>query len=267
MLTYNPAMKFKPLLSLFLLLSMDFCSTSRPRLVAERNRASDRPATVRMAPVTPPVVTDETATGSERAVPEDPGPQWGNGPFVQEGIASWYGPDFHGKATSNGEVYDQSKLTAAHQTLPFHTLVEVENLENGLKVLVRVNDRGPFLKNRIIDLSNRAARQIDMLKNGTAPVRLRVVRPILDQVRRTPVYRVGYFLQLGAFTDPANADFLLGRLRATFPEESFLTSRDGDLYKVVTLSYDDKEAIQTLQERLRQRGFDFFVKESTGAKP
>lgn len=267
MLIYNPAMKFKPLLSLFLLLSMDFCATNRPRLVAERSQASDRPATVRPAPVPPPVVAGETATGPEQVVPANPGPQWVDGPFVQEGVASWYGPDFHGKATSNGEVYDQAKLTAAHQTLPFHTLVEVENLENGRRVLVRVNDRGPFLKNRIIDLSNRAAREIGMLENGTASVRLRVVRPILDQVSRAPVYRVGYFLQLGAFTDPSNAEFLLGRLRATFPEESFFMSRDGDLTKVVTLSFDDKEAIQALQERLRQRGFDFFVKESTGAKP
>jgi len=265
MLKYIPAMKFKPLLSLFLLLSMDFCSVSRPRLVAEQ--PSDRPATVRSATVPPSVVAAQKEAEPDRTAPVNRSPQWGDGPFVQEGVASWYGPDFHGKATSNGEVYDQSKLTAAHQTLPFHTLVEVENLENGRKVLVRVNDRGPFLKNRIIDLSNHAARQIGMLENGTAPVRLRVVRPILDQVSRSPVYRVGYFLQLGAFTDPANAEFLLGKLQATFPEESFLTSRDGDLTKVVTLSYDDKEEIQALQERLRQRGFDFFVKESAGTKP
>ena len=96
--------------------------------------------------------------------------------LVQTGIASWYGGDFHGKRTANGEIYDMNKLTAAHKYLPFHTLVEVENLDNKKKVLVRINDRGPFVKRRIIDLSRKAAQRIGMEDTGTARVRLRIVK-------------------------------------------------------------------------------------------
>ena len=92
-----------------------------------------------------------------------------------KGIASWYGPNFHAKKTSNGEVYDMYSLTAAHKTLPMNTVVRVDNLENGRSVIVRVNDRGPFVDGRIIDLSNTAAHQIDMVKNGTARVKVTVL--------------------------------------------------------------------------------------------
>lgn len=91
------------------------------------------------------------------------------------GVASWYGPGFHGKKTSNGEIYDQQAFTAAHKTLPMNTLVSVTNLDNGLKTTVRINDRGPFVENRIIDLSQAAATRIDMIQSGTAPVKLEVV--------------------------------------------------------------------------------------------
>lgn len=92
-----------------------------------------------------------------------------------DGIASWYGPGFHGKKTSNGEIYDQNGFTAAHKTLPMNTILSVTNLNNGRKTTVRVNDRGPFVANRIIDLSQGAAKHIDMIAAGTAPVRLEVI--------------------------------------------------------------------------------------------
>lgn len=92
-----------------------------------------------------------------------------------EGIASWYGPGFHGKKTSNGETYDQNGLTAAHKTLPMNTILKVVNLSNNRQVTVRVNDRGPFVANRIIDLSKGAASQIGMVEVGTAPVKLEVI--------------------------------------------------------------------------------------------
>ncbi len=91
------------------------------------------------------------------------------------GISSWYGPDFDGKATSSGEIYDMHELTAAHKTLPMNTMVKVTNRENGKSVVVRINDRGPFVGTRIIDLSNKAAHKIDMVKKGTANVKLEVV--------------------------------------------------------------------------------------------
>ncbi|ADI15441.1 rare lipoprotein A [Truepera radiovictrix DSM 17093] len=96
-------------------------------------------------------------------------------PNAAEGIASWYGPGFEGRLTANGEVFDSSLLTAAHQTLPFDTLVRVTNLNNGLAVVVRINDRGPFVGGRIIDLSRAAAERIDMIGSGTAPVRLELL--------------------------------------------------------------------------------------------
>jgi rare lipoprotein A len=94
---------------------------------------------------------------------------------VETGIASWYGPDFHGKRTSNGEIYDKEKLSCAHRTLAFGTYLRVVNLDNGSSVVVRVNDRGPFAKNRVIDLSEAAARIIGMIPTGTARVSLTAI--------------------------------------------------------------------------------------------
>ncbi len=97
------------------------------------------------------------------------------GRSVEEGIASWYGPKFHGRRTASGEVFDMHRLTAAHPWLPFGTIVKVTNLENGLSVVVRINDRGPFVKGRIIDLSYAAAKKIRMLRRN-ARVRVEVLR-------------------------------------------------------------------------------------------
>lgn len=95
---------------------------------------------------------------------------------TMQGIASWYGPDFHGKKTSSGETYNKYDLTAAHKTWPMHTVVRVDNLENGKSVIVRINDRGPFLKDRVIDLSYAAAKKIAMDKKGLASVRVSVLK-------------------------------------------------------------------------------------------
>ena len=95
--------------------------------------------------------------------------------YDETGIASWYGPGFHGKRTANGEIYDQNAMTAAHRTLPMPSMVEVTNLENGRSVQVRINDRGPFAHGRIIDLSKRAAELLDFRRQGTAKVRVRIL--------------------------------------------------------------------------------------------
>jgi rare lipoprotein A len=97
------------------------------------------------------------------------------GGYTEEGNASWYGPTFHGKRASNGEVYDMNKLTAAHRTMAFNTMVRVTNLTNGKSVVVRITDRGPFVENRIIDLSKAAAQAIDSIGPGVVPVRVEVV--------------------------------------------------------------------------------------------
>ena len=96
--------------------------------------------------------------------------------YDEVGIASWYGPGFHGKSTANGEVFDQDKITAAHRTLPMPSIVKVTNLENGLVLdKVRINDRGPFARNRIIDLSKKAAEELGFIKNGVAKVRVEIL--------------------------------------------------------------------------------------------
>ena len=132
--------------------------------------------------------------------------------YSEKGVASWYGPGFHGKRTANGEVYDMDALTAAHKSLPFDLIVEVENLDNGERVRVRINDRGPFVRGRIIDLSREGARRIGMLGPGTARVRIRVVEG------PRPIERFGsYWVQVGAFRDRRNARDLETRLARHFP--------------------------------------------------
>ena len=103
--------------------------------------------------------------------------------FVEQGYASWYGPGFHGKKTSNGESYDMHALTAAHKTLPLGTLVKVTRTDTGKSVVVRLNDRGPFVAGRIIDLSNSAAHAIDMVGSGTAPVTIEALQRATEQQR------------------------------------------------------------------------------------
>lgn len=96
-------------------------------------------------------------------------------PGVEEGLASWYGNEYHGRVTASGEVFDQEALTAAHKELPLGTIVQVTNLRNNRRVTVRINDRGPFIRGRIIDLSRGAARELNMLRDGVVPVRIEVL--------------------------------------------------------------------------------------------
>ncbi|WP_024790534.1 MULTISPECIES: septal ring lytic transglycosylase RlpA family protein [unclassified Lebetimonas] len=113
--------------------------------------------------------------------------------WTQTGTASWYGPNFHGKYTSDGEIYNMYEYSAAHKTLPMNTMVKVTNLNNGRSVIVRINDRGPFVKGRIIDLSYAAAKKIGIDATGTAPVRVEVVG------FKGKDYVNGYMIQIGAF--------------------------------------------------------------------
>ena len=95
--------------------------------------------------------------------------------YAQAGVASWYGEEFRGKKTANGEIYDPDKLTAAHRSLPFGTLVKVTDLSNNRQVIVRINDRGPYKRGRIIDLSLGAARRLGMVKKGLARVKIKII--------------------------------------------------------------------------------------------
>src|SRR6185369_4967688 len=132
--------------------------------------------------------------------------------FVQRGLASWYGSDFHGKETSNGEIYDMYAMTAAHKTLPLGVYVKVNNRENGRETVVRINDRGPFVNGRIIDLSYTAARQLGLLDKGTAPVKIEALGYLDSNNQGKVAYRApasydrgSFGIQVGAFTALDNA--------------------------------------------------------------
>jgi len=119
--------------------------------------------------------------------------------WTQKGIASWYGPNFHGKYTSNGEIYNMFAYTAAHKTLPMNTIVKVTNLNNGKSVIVRINDRGPFVKGRIIDLSYVAGKKLGLDVTGIAPVIIKVIK------FKGKNYVSGYKIQTGAFINKKGA--------------------------------------------------------------
>lgn len=143
--------------------------------------------------------------------------------FVQDGVASWYGDDFHGKPTSNGETYDMYALTAAHKTLPLGVYVKARNKRNGREVVVRINDRGPFVKERIIDFSYTAARELGITEAGTAPVRIEALGYRGDDADGKAVYRPpasydagSYTVQVAAFANADNASRLSARLKKRY---------------------------------------------------
>ena len=119
--------------------------------------------------------------------------------YVEQGIASWYGSDFHGKPTANGERYDMYAMTAAHRTLPMNTKLMVTNLRNNKQTTVRINDRGPFVKNRILDLSFAAAKRLGVVGPGTAPVRIKAVGSWPQEVRGR------FYIQTGSYREKENA--------------------------------------------------------------
>jgi len=148
--------------------------------------------------------------------------------FKEGGVASWYGKKFHGKPTSSGAIYDMHAMTAAHKTLPLPTRARVRNLKNGRSVIVMINDRGPFIDNRIIDLSYAAATQLDMIRAGTALVEIEVLTdraPIAGDgatadttaqgLHTAKAVTVSLYLQVGAFGIQANAQQLLDRLHGS----------------------------------------------------
>ena len=149
--------------------------------------------------------------------------------YVERGIASWYGTKFHGNKTSNGETYSMYKMTAAHKSLPIPTYVQVTNLKNGKKIIVRVNDRGPFHHNRIIDLSYVAAKKLGIVGTGTGFVEVRSINPSTWQreqqqpIRRTSLAPNSYdslYIQAGAFASQHNASKLKRQLHALFPKQT-----------------------------------------------
>jgi rare lipoprotein A len=233
-------------------LAAAFCAVAAVGLTAcSGTRPQHPPPTPPAAIPAPPPAPEVAQPPSPDAVPDaqpkpEPRSRYGNPAFydvlgkryyvlsssvgyLERGVASWYGPGFHKVRTSIGEPYDMYAMTAAHTTLPLPTYVRVTNLQNGRSVVVRVNDRGPFVNNRIIDLSYTAAAKLNMLRNGTAIVEVRSIDPAAaaapTEVARVTAAEVppaaplrslqvhAFFVQAGAFSDPKNADRLAEQLR------------------------------------------------------
>jgi rare lipoprotein A len=177
--------------------------------------------------------------------------------YLEQGMASWYGPGFHGKSTSNKEVYDMYDMTAAHRTLPFGTHVMVTNLQNGRSVTVRINDRGPFVNDRIIDLSYAAAQQLDMLGPGVVKVRIEV----LPDLSPDPADQ-RFSVQVGSFTVKSNAIALQDSLKERYTGvyvSHFRTSHQ--TYYRVRIKADNMDSARSLALRLQEEGYTVMVLE------
>jgi rare lipoprotein A len=182
-----------------------------------------------------------------------------NARAIETGVSSWYGPNFHGKLTANGEVYDMDGVTAAHRTLPFGTILLVENLDNGKTVQVRVNDRGPYAKNRIIDLSKGAAKQIDMIGPGTARVRLYLLKGDLENSRITDIKVPTYTIQLGSYKERVQAEKTSSEIKGSRIEDIKVNRET--YYRVYFGTYTDPEEAKKEMERLNRMGYAGFVKQ------
>ena len=198
--------------------------------------------------------------------------------YVERGTASWYGPGFHAERTSSGEPYDMYARTAAHKTLPIPAYARLTNLQNGRSVVVRINDRGPFVGERIVDLSYTAAWKLDMLRTGTAPVELRVLDPRVDApttaalpapeplrepappsaptaAKALPIS--SRYLQAGSFGSAGNADALVAKLRSNgIGNASVREARIGEriVHRVLVGPIDDALEADDMIERLRLAG-------------
>jgi rare lipoprotein A len=178
-------------------------------------------------------------------------------------MASWYGAPYDGRPAASGEIFDTRQLTAAHRTLPFDTWVEVTNLQNGQRVRVRINDRGPFVDGRIIDLSFAAADAIDLVRPGTARVRLKVIRAPIDEtpgeIPEVVLAAAGEFaVQSGAFSDPDRADAqreMLSRFRPRVVK----SSGDPPLWRVLEGRKMTRESAEKLAAEIRALGSEAIV--------
>lgn len=215
------------------------------------------------APIVPGTMRPYQVRGHRYQPAEQPG-------YDETGLASWYGEQFNGRPTATGERFDMHALTAAHKTLPLPGLVEVTNLANGRRIVVRVNDRGPFVDNRIIDLSRGSAEALGMLEAGVGQVRVRylgraprigggttlqqarVVPPAPADLPQAPASREGYWIQAGAFSDQGAARRVAGRLG----DRAAVDSARGDgLFRVLIGPWPDPNAAERARQAVIARGF------------
>ncbi|MYA06480.1 MAG: septal ring lytic transglycosylase RlpA family protein [Holophagales bacterium] len=191
---------------------------------------------------------------------------------TQRGLASWYGAKFHGRPTASGEIYDMNRISAAHKQLPLGTVVLVKNRDNGKKLRVPINDRGPFIKGRIIDLSVGAARQLEMFGQGLANVRIKVVR-LPPKKRQLPIsYPArgwrdskpnrdrgsGFTIQAGAFRKRSSAVALARRLRRELHLDNVKVTRGRGVHRV-QIERRRKQAADDVLQRLKDAGIAAFL--------
>ncbi|WP_339929300.1 septal ring lytic transglycosylase RlpA family protein [uncultured Brevundimonas sp.] len=226
-----------------------------------------------------PVVTDPAPIVSGTMRPYQIRGQWyrpvEDPNYDVTGLASWYGDQFNGRPTATGEIFDMHALTAAHKTLPLPGLVEVTNLANGRSVVLRVNDRGPFVDNRVIDLSRGAAEELDLLSRGVGQVRVRYLgraprqgggmrlqtasaaAPVRAEAPApAPVYGgTAYWIQAGAYANRRTAQRIARRLGDTAAVDEVRTSQ-GTLYRVLVGPWNDANAAERARQAILARGID-----------
>lgn len=248
-------------------------NTNSGRYSMKNDKAPDRPVDVSHVKDAVPIVEPKSRGGNKSPYTVF-GKQYYIMPNAQgyaaTGTASWYGRKFHGHKTSNGEVYDMYKMSAAHKSLPIPTYLRVTNLANNRQVIVRVNDRGPFHGNRLIDLSYAAASKLDMLSKGTANVRLEAIDPRAWQnsaaVISTPQAVAasdsiaGRYLQVGAYSSRSSAEFVESQLRPLLGTLAVLirpvTNSAGDrLYRVQIGPLTGTTSLPDLTQQVEQMGY------------
>ncbi len=180
--------------------------------------------------------------------------------YIKQGVASWYGPGFHGKKTATGEIFDMYAMTAAHKTLPIPSYAQITNLENHRSIIVRINDRGPFVGNRELDLSYAAAKNLDMQEDGTGDVEIKVISPsqALPQLQQSAATQEkNVYLQVGSFGSQKKAMKLKNKIAANhLPEPNIRSStyKKSTLYKVQIGPVDSTASANQLNEQLARIG-------------
>lgn len=176
--------------------------------------------------------------------------------FTQTGIASWYGDKEHGNLAASGERFSKYDYTAAHKSLPFGTVVRVTNLENGMDVVVKINDRGPFIRGRIIDLSYSSAKSIDLIRTGVAKVKVEVISS--PSLRNENYFKPIYTVQVGSFSSKVNALSLKDELGSSITKDVRIETIDikGDMYYRVRVGmYSTKSRAESMKRSLRDYGY------------
>lgn len=190
--------------------------------------------------------------------------------YAEKGIASWYGQKFHGHLTSNGEIYDMYSMSAAHKTLPIPSYVEVKNTDNGKTIIVRVNDRGPFHADRIIDLSYVAASKLDIIATGTGPVEIRLIRVAKpkDDLEWQNLAKQHYFVQLVATTDQQKAIQQAEYFTEQFELPTNIVKND-NIYRIRLGPFYDNIQTQKAQKQAHEYQINgaFIVIEPTDTEP